>query len=62
MAEVEGDGVVPGGVVGALESLVVKSKPMGNSGRRILTEPREEGVEFLHLDVIELMIFIAKRV
>ena len=45
-----------------LESLVVKSKPMGKSGRRILTEPREEGVEFLHLDVIELMIFVAKRV
>mgnify|MGYP000397104314 CR=1 FL=1 len=45
-----------------LERLVFKSKSMRHSGRRVLTEPREEGVEFLHLDVSELMIFITKRV
>ena len=33
-----------------LEGVIIKGKPMRNSGRGMLTEPREEGVEFLHLD------------
>ena len=43
-----------------LEAREVQIHPTGNATGRDLMEPREEGVDFLHLDKSEILIFWAR--